>query len=245
MAVHLDSDSLVSTKHQEKQQRCTQVTWVIQQPRETPQQKLVTPWWTWAQQVPPLQTLPPLRQQTRWKQVLLQQEVERMEAWICMWRVGDWVQTQIQVFTKAMGGVMDASDSDDEWRCRGPDDAGWKEVTGKQVNKLNTNKPTTGYLPHSKNEFQALSTSIDYNPDLSWKFRQNSGRNFDSLPDSSFFGAGMLRLRFRCSASFWMTHFHTSVNLNGPPLQRRPNMIAEGLCIVFEPSPREADIKEV
>jgi hypothetical protein len=26
MAVHLDSDSLVSTKHQEKQQRCTQVT---------------------------------------------------------------------------------------------------------------------------------------------------------------------------------------------------------------------------
>jgi hypothetical protein len=55
----------------------------------------------------------------------------------------------------------------------------------KQVNKLNTNKPT-GYSPHSKNEFQALSTSIDYHLDLGCKFWQNSGRNFDSLPDLSF-----------------------------------------------------------
>jgi hypothetical protein len=37
---------------------------------------------------------------------------------------------------------------------------------------------------------------------LGCKFRQNSGRNFDSVPDSSFLGAGMLRLRFRRSPSF-------------------------------------------
>jgi hypothetical protein len=43
----------------------------------------------------------------------------------------------------------------------------------------------------------------------------------------------MLRLRFRRFASFWMTHFHTSADLNGPQLRSRPNMIAEGLCIVF------------
>jgi hypothetical protein len=27
----------------------------------------------------------------------------------------------------------------------------------------------------------------------------------------------MLRLRFRRSPSFWMTHFHTSADLNSPP----------------------------
>jgi hypothetical protein len=46
------------------------------------------------------------------------------------------------------------------------DDAGWKEVKGKRVNKLTNNKPTTGCSTHNKNEFQALSTSIDHNPDL-------------------------------------------------------------------------------
>jgi hypothetical protein len=39
---------------------------------------------------------------------------------------------------------------------------------------------------------------------LGCKFRGNSGRNFGSVP--------MLRLRFRSSASFWMTHFRTLAN---------------------------------
>jgi hypothetical protein len=42
-------------------------------------------------------------------------------------------------------------------------------------------------------------------------------------------------------------HFHILANLNAPPLQSRPNMIAEGLCIIslaFAPQ-SEADIKKV
>jgi hypothetical protein len=60
---------------------------------------------------------------------------------------------------------------------------------------------------------------------LGCKFRQNSGRNFDSIPDSGFFGAGMLRLRFCRSASFWMTHFHTSAVLNTPPPHCKAGLI--------------------
>jgi hypothetical protein len=37
---------------------------------------------------------------------------------------------------------------------------------------------------------------------LGCKFRQNSGRNFDYVPDFGFFGAGMLGLRLCRSASF-------------------------------------------
>jgi hypothetical protein len=74
------------------------------------------------------------------------------------------------------------------------------------------------------------------------KFRQNSGQNFDSPPDSRFFGAGMLRLRFRRSASFWMTHFHKSADLiTSPPLQIRPN---DEWFLAFALQ-SEADIKKV
>jgi hypothetical protein len=30
----------------------------------------------------------------------------------------------------------------------------------------------------------------------------------------------MLQLRFCRSASFWMTHFHTSANVNAPPAKQ-------------------------
>jgi hypothetical protein len=46
----------------------------------------------------------------------------------------------------------------------GPVDAGWKEVTGRRINKLTTNKPTLGYV-EVNNEYNALSSSIDDTPD--------------------------------------------------------------------------------
>jgi hypothetical protein len=39
------------------------------------------------------------------------------------------------------------------------------------------------------------------------------------------FGTGMLRLSFCCSASFWMTHFHTSADLNTTPPNCKSGLI--------------------
>jgi hypothetical protein len=39
------------------------------------------------------------------------------------------------------------------------------------------------------------------------------------------FGTGMLRLSFCCSTSFWMTHFHTSADLNTPPPNCKSGLI--------------------
>ena len=47
---------------------------------------------------------------------------------------------------------------------------------------------------------------------LGCKFWRNSRRSFCSVPDSRVFWSGMFRLRFRCSDSFSLTHFHTSAD---------------------------------
>jgi hypothetical protein len=70
---------------------------------------------------------------------------------------------------------------------------------------------------------------------LGYKFRQNSGRNFSSVPDSGFFVRNVMIEVSPLRHFLLMTFTHRPISTALSPLRTEPNTIGEGLSITFEP----------